>query len=98
MGDTVCVVFAHRDHLYLFVYRSQSVGQLDGFLHQIVHVLYSLRARTIVNECVDQYHYHSAVWPLCVATLLGSVTAIGIYNLEGAFKESNRLCEQHSPS
>lgn len=73
----LCTYFYHYD---LFVYRSKGAGQLDWVFHQTLFIPVCCGYTSFIDKCLGQ-HLSIALIAATVSTLLGSITAIGIFNL-----------------
>lgn len=73
----LCAYFYHYD---LFVYRSKGAGQLDRVFHQTLFIPICCGTHhSLTNALVNTLSI--AFIAATVSTLLGSITAIGIFNL-----------------
>ena len=72
----LCAYFYHYD---LFVYRSKGAGQLDRVFHQTLFIPICCGYTSFTNALVNTLSI--AFIAATVSTLLGSITAIGIFNL-----------------
>ena len=73
----LCAYFYHYD---LFVYRSKGAGQLDRVFHQTLFIPICCRYTSFIDKCLGQYLEHCLYCSYRIH-LLGSITAIGIFNL-----------------
>lgn len=74
----LCAYFYHYD---LFVYRSKGAGQLDRVFHQTLFIPVCCGYTSFIDKCLGQYLEHCLYCSYRIHTLLGSITAIGIFNL-----------------
>lgn len=80
-------LFAYRDYYDLLFHRSKGVGQLDRILHETVFVTVYYRHAPFADECVVNT-VTIALIAATASTLLGSITAIGIFNLKARSRKA----------
>ena len=82
MDIAVAALFSYRDYRHLFFYRSESAGQLDWFLHKTLYFAFHYRHASFFNTITI------ALLAAAASTLLGSVAAIGIFNLKSRSRKA----------
>lgn len=77
----------YSDYCGLFVYRSKSAGQLDRFSFKLYESLMNTGAHhSLMNACINTIAI--AFIAATVSTLLGSIAAIGIFNLRARSRKA----------
>ncbi len=80
--------------IYSFT-EAKVLGNWTGFSTKLYSSLFTTGTHhSLMNALINTVTI--ALIAATASTLLGSITAIGIFNSEGTFAEGHQLCEQHS--
>lgn len=86
MATVGAAIFPDSDYYDFLVYRSESLGKLDGIFNQLYSSLFTGGVqRSLVSALWNTFAI--AMIAATVSTLLGSIAAIGIFNLRSRTRQ-----------
>ena len=83
MAAAGVALLAHLNYYDILLHGGKGAGQLDGILHQAVQLLVYGRDAPLADKCHLEHIRHAAT----ASTALGSIAAIGIFNLRSRTRQ-----------